>query len=36
MGFRIGAYAKVWEVNDKGNYSEARLALAKRINKLII
>lgn len=33
MGFRIDAYAKVWEVNDKGNYSEARISISKK-NKL--
>ncbi len=30
MGFRIGAYAKVWEVNDKGNYSEAKISISKK------
>lgn len=33
MGFRVDAYAKVWEVNDKGNYSEARISISKK-NKL--
>ncbi len=30
MGFRVDAYAKVWEVNDKGNYSEARISISKK------
>ena len=30
MGFRIDAYAKVWEVEDKGNYSEAKISISKK------
>lgn len=30
MGFRQGAYAKVWRVEDKGNYSVAQVSISKK------
>ena len=30
MGFRQGAYAKVWKVEDKGNYSVAQISVSKK------
>lgn len=30
MGFRQGAYAKVWSVEDKGNYSVCRMSTSKK------
>lgn len=30
MGFRQGAYAKVWKVEDKGNYSVAQISISKK------
>lgn len=30
MGFRQGAYANVWSVEDKGKYSTARISISKR------
>ena len=30
MGFRQGAFAKIWELNDKGNYHEARATISKK------
>lgn len=30
MGFRQGAFAKVWSVEDKGNYSTARITISKK------
>jgi hypothetical protein len=30
MGFRQGAYAKVWRVEDKGNYSVAQISISRK------
>lgn len=30
MGFRQGAYAKIWSVEDKGNYSICSLSISKK------
>lgn len=30
MGFRQGAYAKVWRVEDKGNYSVAQVSISRK------
>jgi hypothetical protein len=30
MGFRTGAYAKVWKTEDKGNYSVVELSTSKK------
>ena len=30
MGFRVGAYARVWSVNDNGNYSTANITISKK------
>lgn len=30
MGFRQGAYAKIWRVEDKGNYSVAQVSISKK------
>ena len=30
MGFRQGAYATVWEVQDKGNVSSVRISISKK------
>lgn len=30
MGFRQGAYAKIWSVEDKGNYSICNLSISKK------
>lgn len=30
MGFRQGAYAKIWKVEDMGNYSTAQLSISKK------
>ncbi|MDY4494862.1 MAG: hypothetical protein SPE24_08255 [Erysipelotrichaceae bacterium] len=30
MGFRQGAYAKIWSVEDKGNYSVCNLSISKK------
>lgn len=30
MGFRTGAYAKVWDVTDKGNYSTANVSISRK------
>jgi len=30
MGFRVDSFAKVWEVEDKGNYSEAKISISKK------
>lgn len=30
MGFRTGAWATLWEVKDKGKYSEVRLSISKK------
>lgn len=30
MGFRNGAYARVWSVNDNGNYSTANITISKK------
>lgn len=30
MGFRQGAYCRVWQVEDKGNYSVARVSISKK------
>lgn len=30
MGFRQGAYAKVWRVEDRGNYSVAQISVSKK------
>lgn len=30
MGFRTGSYAKVWEIVDKGNYSEVSLSTSRK------
>ena len=30
MGFRTDAYATVWEIQNKGNYHEARINIQKK------
>lgn len=30
MGFRVNAYATVWNVVDKGNYSEVEMSISKK------
>lgn len=30
MGFRQGAYAKVWRVEDRGNYSVAQISVSRK------
>lgn len=30
MGFRVDAYAKVWRVEDKGNYSTAQVSISRK------
>ena len=30
MGFRTGSYAKVWEIEDKGNYSVVSMSTSKK------
>lgn len=30
MGFRQGAYAKVWKIEDKGNYSVGQVSISRR------
>ena len=30
MGFRTDAYATVWEVQNKGNYHEARITIQRK------
>ena len=30
MGFREGSFARVWSVEDKGNYSTARITVSKK------
>lgn len=30
MGFRPGAYATVWSVEDKGNYTDARITISRK------
>lgn len=30
MGFRTGAYAKIWDVEDKGNITKVRLSTSKK------
>lgn len=30
MGFRQGAYAKIWRVEDKGNYSIAQVSISRK------
>jgi hypothetical protein len=30
MGFRTGAYAKVWSVTDNGNYSTANVSISRK------
>lgn len=30
MGFRRGAYAKIWEVEDKGKYSVCRMSISQK------
>lgn len=30
MGFRQGAYAKLWKVENKGNYSVAQISISKK------
>lgn len=30
MGFRQGAYAKIWEVTDEGNYSTANVSISRK------
>lgn len=30
MGFRQGAYAKIWKVEDKGNYSVAQVSISRK------
>lgn len=30
MGFSVGSYAKVWSVEDKGNYSQVALSISKK------
>lgn len=30
MGFRVDSYAKVWEIENKGNYSEAKISISKK------
>jgi len=31
MGFKVGAYAKVWEYEKKGKYAEARISTSKKM-----
>lgn len=31
MGFRNGAYAKIWSVEDKGNFTKVNLSTSKKI-----
>lgn len=33
MGFRKGAYARVWEAENKGKYSVANISVSKKIRK---
>ena len=30
MGFRQGAYAKIWSIKDEGNYSVAQISVSKK------
>ena len=30
MGFRQGAYAKIWEIEDKGNYHVAQMSISRK------
>lgn len=30
MGFRQGAYAKIWRIEDKGNYSVAQVSISRK------
>lgn len=30
MGFRAGSYARIWSVDDKGNYSVAKMSISKK------
>ena len=30
MGFSVGRYAKVWKIEDKGNYAVCNLSVGKR------
>ncbi len=30
MGFKLGAYAKIWKVEDKGNFSKVQMSVSKK------
>ena len=30
MGFRQGAYAKIWKIEDKGNYHVAQMSISRK------
>ncbi|MCD8289895.1 MAG: hypothetical protein LUC91_00145 [Prevotella sp.] len=30
MGFRVGAYCKVWKIEDKGNYSVCQISMSRK------